>query len=158
MCIFLKHLWLISNILKWQDCKTFIKLVPSQTPSRTSQRKCSVKKIFLKIYKISRENACVGVCFLNFIKKRLQHRCFLVKFAKFLRTPNLKNIYKRLPLPFLGFRKLNITSSSELLLKRGPRPCTRTLKNVDPEKPGPRKTWSLKNLDPEKPGPWKTWA
>ena len=28
----------------------------------------------------------------NFIKKRLQHRCFRVKFAKFLRTLILKNI------------------------------------------------------------------
>ena len=28
----------------------------------------------------------------NFIKKKLQYRCFLVKFAKYLRTPNLKNI------------------------------------------------------------------
>ena len=27
----------------------------------------------------------------NFIKKRLQHRCFPVKLAKFLRTPFLKN-------------------------------------------------------------------
>ena len=32
----------------------------------------------------------------NFIKKRLQHRCFPVKFAKFLRTPTLKNICERL--------------------------------------------------------------
>ena len=28
----------------------------------------------------------------NFIKKRLQDRCFPVKFAKFLRTPISKNI------------------------------------------------------------------
>ena len=39
-----------------------------------------------------------------------------------------------------------------LLLKTGPGPWTWTLKNVDPEKPGPRKTYTLKNLDPEKPG------
>ena len=32
----------------------------------------------------------------NFIKKRLQHRCFPMKLAKFLRTPILKNICKRL--------------------------------------------------------------
>ena len=37
----------------------------------------------------------------------------------------------------------------------------RTLKNLDPEKPGRRKTWTLKNLnpeklDPEKPGLGKT--
>ena len=29
---------------------------------------------------------------------------------------------------------------------------TRTLKNLDPEKPGPRKTWTLKDLDPQKHG------
>ena len=29
----------------------------------------------------------------NFIKKRLQHRCFPVNIAKFLRTPILMNIY-----------------------------------------------------------------
>ena len=32
----------------------------------------------------------------NFIKNRLQHRYFPVKFTKCLRTPNLKNIYQRL--------------------------------------------------------------
>ena len=47
---------------------------------------------------------------------------------------------------------------SGLILKPGPRPWTRTQKNLDPEKPGPRKTWTLKNLDPEKLGPWKTWT
>ena len=36
----------------------------------------------------------------NFIKKRLQHRCFLVNIAKFLRTPILKNICERLLLNF----------------------------------------------------------
>ena len=32
----------------------------------------------------------------NFIKRRLQHRCFPVKFAKFIRAPILKNICKQL--------------------------------------------------------------
>ena len=32
----------------------------------------------------------------SFIKKRLQHRCFPLDIAIFLRTPILKNIYKRL--------------------------------------------------------------
>ena len=36
----------------------------------------------------------------NFIKKRLQPRCFLVNIAKFLRTAILKNISERLPLIF----------------------------------------------------------
>ena len=32
----------------------------------------------------------------NFIKKRLQHRYFPVKYAKFLRIPTLKNINEQL--------------------------------------------------------------
>ena len=40
-----------------------------------------MRKVFLKISQNSQEKAC------NFIKKRLWHRCFLVNFAKFLRTP-----------------------------------------------------------------------
>ena len=35
-------------------------------------------------------NKDAGLQVCNSIKKRLQHRCFLVKFAKFLRTPFLK--------------------------------------------------------------------
>ena len=37
---------------------------------------------------------CLKTC--NFIKKRLQHRCFLVNIAKILRTPILKKIWERL--------------------------------------------------------------
>ena len=56
--------------------------------------------MFLKISQILQENNCVGVSFnkavylraCNFIKRRLQNRCFLVKFAnfyeqRFYRTP-----------------------------------------------------------------------
>ena len=44
MGIFLKHLPLISNILKRQDWKIFTNLAPSQTPSRSSRQRCFVKK------------------------------------------------------------------------------------------------------------------
>ena len=37
----------------------------------------------------------------NFIKKRLQHKCFPVNIARFLRKPNLKNICERLLLHYL---------------------------------------------------------
>ena len=75
---------------------------------RNSQQRYSVKKVFLKI---SHENniakyftgkhLCWGLFLIklqacNFIKKRLQHRCFLVKYAIFLRTTILKNICERL--------------------------------------------------------------
>ena len=70
MGIFLKHLWFIQNILKWRNCKIFTKLVPSDTPSKSKHQRCSVKKYILKnIYKISRENTCVGVCFRLSLKE-----------------------------------------------------------------------------------------
>ena len=30
------------------------------------------------------------------------------------------------------------------------------MKNLDPEKPEPKKTWTQKNMDPKKPGPRET--
>ena len=41
----------------------------------------------------------------NIIKKRLQHRCFCVNIAKFLKTPILKIICERLLLPLEVFCK-----------------------------------------------------
>ena len=64
------------------------------TTSRYRHHRCSVTKRFSKIS----ENA--GLQAWNYIKKRLQHRRFPVKFAKFLRTSSLKNICKRLLLHF----------------------------------------------------------
>ena len=115
MGIFLKHLWLIPNILKWQDYKIFTNLVPSQTPSRSSHWRCSVKKGVLKNLQNftgkhmleSLLNKVAGHCVCHFLEKRLQHICFPVKFRTFLRTPILKNFCERLFLSFLGFAKLN---------------------------------------------------
>ena len=45
-----------------------------------------------------------------------------------------------------------LRAKTELLLKPGTGPWTRTLKNLDPENPGPWKTWTEKNLHPEKHG------
>ena len=53
-------------------------------------RRCSSKLVFLKFGKFywktpvleSRFNKAAGQAY-NFIKKRLQHRCFSLKFAKF---------------------------------------------------------------------------
>ena len=36
-------------------------------------------------------NKVAGPQLCNFVSKRLQHRCFAVKLAKFLRTPIFKN-------------------------------------------------------------------
>ena len=66
-----------------------------ENPSRICHRRCFAKKLFLKIYKIfTGKHVLESV--LNFIKKRLQHRCLPVKFTRFLITLILKNICERL--------------------------------------------------------------
>ena len=58
-------------------------------------RRCSSKKVLLKTLQYSQEatmleapfNKVASLKICNFIKKRLQHRCFPLKIAKFLRTP-----------------------------------------------------------------------
>ena len=75
MIIFLRHLWLIPNILKWQDCTIFTKLVPLQTPSRSSYQRCSAKKGVLKNLR-------------NFTGKHLYWSLFLIKLQTF-RPANL---------------------------------------------------------------------
>ena len=67
---------------------------------RSSHQRCSVKKGVLKNFaNFTGKHLCwslLQAC--NFIKKRLQHWCFHVKFATFLRTSILKKICERLPL------------------------------------------------------------
>ena len=70
MVIFLKHPWLIPNILKWKDCKIFTKLVLLQTPSRSNHQRCSVKIGVLKN---------LG----NFTGKHLYWSLFLIKLQIF---------------------------------------------------------------------------
>ena len=73
-----------SRLLKriiFKKCFVIMKSISSK--SRSSHQNCSVKKLFSKILQYSQE-------------KRLQHRCFPVNNAKFLRTPVVKNICKSL--------------------------------------------------------------
>ena len=76
-------------------CDNFFRIV------RSSHRRCSVKKGVPKNFKFHRKapvleslfNRITGLQVCHFIKKTLQHKCFPVKFGKFLRTPILGNIY-----------------------------------------------------------------
>ena len=56
------------------------------------------KKVFLRKTPVleSLLNTAAGLQTCNFIKKRLQHWCFPMKFATFLRTSILNNICERL--------------------------------------------------------------
>ena len=56
-------------------------------------------------------NRITGLKGCKFIKKRLQHRCFPVKFKTFLRAPILKNICKRLLLNSYRFNRNSFINS-----------------------------------------------
>ena len=70
---------------------------------RSSHQRCSIKIGALKNFtKFTGKRLCQGLFFnkvagqspATLLKKRLWHRCFPVKFAKFLRTPFLQNTYR----------------------------------------------------------------
>ena len=78
-------------------CSNFL----TESIIRSSHRRCSVKKAVLKEFaNFTGKHRCWSLFLIklqaNFIKKRLQHRCFPVKFAKFLKTPVSKNIWEQL--------------------------------------------------------------
>ena len=74
-------------------------------------RKRSTKKLFLKVLQYSQENSYVGISFLikmqvfraSALLEETQTQVFFANIEKFLRTPILKNICKRLLLRFSLF-------------------------------------------------------
>ena len=85
----------------WYVCK---KLLEKTSYPESLVRRCSLKNIFLKISQIFQGNTCVAISFLHTCnnrpailqKKRIRHSCFLLNFAKCLRTPSLQNTSGRL--------------------------------------------------------------
>ena len=75
----------------------FIKVADLKTPTHVFS--CEYRNIHRKTPVLkSLFNKVAGLKACNFIKKRLQRRCFPANIAKFLRTAILKNINKRMPL------------------------------------------------------------
>ena len=72
--------------------------------SRSSHQGCCIKNTAHKSFAIfigkhmleTLFNKATGLQACNFMKKRLEYRCFPVNIAKFLRAPILKNICERL--------------------------------------------------------------
>ena len=77
-------------------------------PRKSNHRRCSVKKAVLKNFEIftGKHFVCFVLCLFliklqglqscNFINKKLQHMCFPVNIAKFLRTSILKKNFRLL--------------------------------------------------------------
>ena len=81
--------------------KIFCKYLLLMWEYRSSRRRCSVKEGVLKdSANFTEKHLCWSLFLIKLqastLIKRLQHRCFPVKFEKFLRTPILKNICERL--------------------------------------------------------------
>ena len=90
------------NITQSYRCNTEHQVVLLQKPQKQSL------EVFCK--KMSFKNfAC------NFINKRFQHRCFIVKLAKFLKTSILKNICERLLLQNITEKNNSSISITKLL-------------------------------------------
>ena len=74
----------------------FIKVADLKTPTHVFS--CECRNIHRKAPVLESLFNMLKAC--NFVKKRLQPRCFPANIAKFLRTAILKNISQRLPLNF----------------------------------------------------------
>ena len=107
-----------------EPCKTSKRLMAN---FRNSHERCSIKKGVLRNFaKFTGKHLCQSL-FLNkvaglrlpatLLKKRLQHNCLPVNFAKFPRTPFLQDISGRLLLQFPNkFLKFNNISPSVRLV------------------------------------------
>ena len=82
----------------------------TSTNFKSSQQRCSIKESVLRNFlKSAGEHLCQSLFFNKVagikpaitLKKRLQHRCFLVNFPKFLKTPFLQNTSGRLLLKLI---------------------------------------------------------
>ena len=98
----LSRLWILLHkyFSSWEILRNY------STIFRSSHRRCFIKKAILKHFVLfTGKRLCRGLFFnkdaghqpCNFIKKRLQHKYFLVNIRKFIRIPILKNISKQLP-------------------------------------------------------------
>ena len=84
----------ITNTTSWKAIGSL-----EVTVSRSNHQRCSLRKAVLERFTAFTGKQLYWSLFLikfNFIKKRLQHRCFPVNIAKILKTPILKSICERL--------------------------------------------------------------
>ena len=113
-------------------------VVSRKSRDRSSHLRCSAKKVFLKVSQNSQENFCARVSFLiklqaeacNFVIKETLAQVFSVNFAKFLRTPLVTVLRKRLEYEQTAFC---LTEFSQLVFfhpNQGSRFCGGWFKNL----------------------------
>ena len=78
-------------------------------------QKCSIKKAVLKNFAIlTGYGLCWSLFLTTFIKERLQHRCFPVNIATFLRAPILMNTWEGMVLEDLFYKTYRAENSAKL--------------------------------------------
>ena len=71
----------------WFYKKVIVYLALSETNSEVAVRRCSAKKVVLKISQNSQENTCVGVCLTwNFTKKETPTQLFYCEFCEIFKN------------------------------------------------------------------------
>ena len=100
--------------LQYIQQRFFWKYNVKQNICRRNHQRCSIKKSGLNNFAtFTRKHLKAS----NFIKKRLQHKCFPVNAAKFLRTPILKNICERQHLHLLFIKTRDAFAAAKLFMK-----------------------------------------
>ena len=94
---------------------SFWKYNVKQNICRSSHRRCSIKKAVIKNFGIF-TGKHLKTC--NLIKKRLQHKCFSVNIAKFLKAPILKNIWERLLLHLFLIKRRDTSTVEKHFMKK----------------------------------------
>ena len=77
------------QILICSEIKMFLDSNKVELKSEAVVQRCSVKKVFPKIFKSYLENICAGV-------KKVWYQCFPVSFEEISRTSILQNICERI--------------------------------------------------------------
>ena len=88
-----EQLFVIFNIVCFHSFVQFPLCTMLDIAYKIIEWKCHLYDMFCYIYFL-----LFVLILYHHMKKRLQHNCFLLNSAKFLRTPTLKNICVRLPL------------------------------------------------------------
>ena len=123
--------YLFNNVILFESLKDTIQKISSRRKfkrllSEAVAQSCSVKKVFLEISQNSQDNACARLRPATLLKKTLWHRCFPVNFAKFLRTPFLKEHLRWLLLYYV--KKIRILIKPKVIAKKSTHLSRETIK------------------------------
>ena len=102
-------------VFHWEFSKNFINSFSRclWVTIRSSQRRCSIKKLFLKFCNFHRKTPVLESFFNKVADLEAPTQVFSCEYCEILRTSVLKNICKRLLLSFIAYQFLNVRLSTK---------------------------------------------